>query len=158
MISNLLAQAMLAAAKDELDGGNFYIFSGSVPADADDALDMVTDHTLCVKMTESNDGSTGLTFGSPTGTSLPKNGSEVWLGLVNFVGFEGAESELTPTFFRFCTAGDNGQGAAAAPRLQGTIGGPSSGAQVLLGSDTLTDNGSNTQGIGIFNVPLSAIG
>ena len=155
-ISNTLAIEVLTALKGELDGGFLYIFAGTVPADADDALNMSTTHTQLAKLSVNGDGVTGLTFATPTGTTMTKTGSETWEGLVNFDGVGDASPTLTPTFFRFCTSGDNGRGVATAPRLQGSCGGPTSGANMTLGSDTLTDNGTNEVGVSMFLVPVTA--
>lgn len=156
--SNKAAELALAALKAALDGGNLYLYAGTPPADPDDALDMVSEHTELVKMTVDGDGVTGLTFAAPSGTTMTKNGSEVWKGPVSFDGAVAGPGTLTPTFYRFCALGDNGRAAAGAnPRIQGIVGGPLSSAALKLGSDTLTDNGSNTQGATGFFVSQSQI-
>ena len=152
-----LAAAMLAGVKTALDGGFIYIFAGSVPSGPDIALDMVTDHTQLAMLSVDGDGVTGLTFASPVGATLSKNGDE-WSGLVAFDGAESGETSLTPTFFRFCPSGDNGRGAATTERLQGTAGGPNSSADMKLGSEQLTDNGSNTTSAAIFNYRVGSLG
>lgn len=152
-----LAAAMLAGAKAELDGGFIYIFAGPVPANPGDALNMGDDHTQLARLTVDGDGTTGLTFGAPDGAVLPKNGDE-WSGLIDFDGAEDGETTLAPTFFRFCPAGDNGRGAVSTPRLQGTAGGPTSVADMKVGSDTLTANGSNTTAAAIFNYRVGSLG
>ena len=153
-----LFEAALAGVKSELDGGRMYYFAGPVPASASAALDMVNDHTQLVMMTESGDGLTGLTFDAPAGNTLAKAAAEEWSGPVSFSGAQDSESTLTPTFFRFCPAGDDGTAAADTPRLQGTIGGPSSSADIkLTDGTTLTDNGTNTRGLALFSVTLSTV-
>jgi hypothetical protein len=149
-----LAEAMLDAFKGELDGSFGYVFSGPVPAEAGDALDMVNDHTLLAILTESGDGTTGLTFDTPDGHTIAKNPSESWRGLISFVGAEAAEDSLAPTFIRWCPTGDDGQDAADTPRLQCTAGGPNSTAVARLASDLLTDNGSNETGLAGFTYSL----
>lgn len=137
--------------KDQFDAGFLYIFSGPVPATADAALDMVTDHTQLVMVTVDDDGVTGLTFEEPVLRVLNKLAAEDWLGTVTFDGAEDAEATLTATFYRFCAAGDNGRGAADTStgyRVQGLVGGPSSGAELVLGDADLT--ASNVQPIGAF--------
>ena len=136
------SEITLAALKAELDGGRMYWFNGTMPASEDDALDMVSEHTQLVEMTESGDGSTGLTFDSPSGTAMTKASGEEWSGLIAFDGAQDGETELEANFYRFCGPGDNGRGAATGPRLQGTIGGPGSGIPMV--SNVLTANGSNT--------------
>ena len=152
----LFANAVLAEIKSVFDGGLIYVFSGTVPASADGALDMATDHTqLCVISVD--DTGTGITFATPSGGVMSKTIAEVWEGLVNFDGTESAETELAPTFYRLCTAGDNGRGAGAAPRIQGAAGGPASTAQLKFDTDTFTDNGTNKKGIGIFTIPVEVV-
>lgn len=149
------SEAVLAALKAELDGGRMYWFSGPVPANSDAALDMGADHTQLVVMTESGDGSTGLTFEAPAGNAMVKDGGEDWTGLIAFDGAEDSETTLTATFYRFCAAGDNGRGAASGPRLQGTIGGP--GSDIPMANAALTRNGANTQGLSYFAVIEDAV-
>ncbi|WP_202841951.1 hypothetical protein [Luteimonas saliphila] len=149
-----LAEPMLDAFKAELDGSFGYVFSGPLPAGAGDALDMVNDHTLLSILTESGDGTTGLTFDVPDDHSIAKNPSESWRGLISFSGAQAAESSLAPTFIRWCPPGDDGQGAADTPRLQCTAGGPNSTAVARLASDTLTDNGTAETGLAGFTYSL----
>ena len=151
-ISNTLGQAALTAVRTALNGGNLYLFTGAVPADADDALNMATTHTQIAKFTESNDGTTGLTFASPSGPGMTKAPAETWEATINFDGVQNAETTLTPTFWRFCAAGDNGRGAASGPRLQGTAGGPFSD----LPCAAQTDNGTNTLAVDTFAVLAEA--
>lgn len=151
-ISSDLAAAALDAIKSELDGGTLYYFAGPVPADAGDALNMSGAHTQLVAME-------GLTFDAAVGPVLPKAASEEWSGLVEFDGVISGPGTATPTFYRFCASGDNGRGASSGARLQGTIGGPSSSADIKLGDGTtVTDNGTNTRSLAIFNVDLSTLG
>ena len=152
-----LAEAMLTGVKTALDGGFIYIFAGAVPAGPDEALDMGATHTQLAMISVDGDGVTGLTLAAPSGATLSKNGDE-WSGLVAFDGAEDAEASLTPTFFRFCPSGDNGRGAATTERLQGTAGGPTSAADMKLGSEQLTDNGSNTTSVAIFNYRVGSLG
>lgn len=153
----LAAAALALGIKAELDGGFVYIYAGPVPAEPGDALNMVDDHTELAKLSVDGDGVTGLTFATPTDATLSKNGDE-WSGLVAFDGAEDAETSLTPTFFRFCPSGDNGRGAVTTPRLQGTASGPTGSGDMKVGSDQLTDNGSNTTGAAIFNVRIGSLG
>lgn len=153
-----LLDAMLAAMKAELDGGFLYLFAGPVPAGPSVALDLGSTHTQVAVLSESGDGITGLTFDAPSGGLMVKAGAETWEGLVAFDGAEDGETTLSPTFFRFCPDGDDGRGAGAGPRLQGLVGGPSSGADLRIGADTVTANGTNTVGVGIAEVNLVSSG
>lgn len=150
------SETMLSALKTALDGGRMYWFHGPVPESADDALDMVNDHTQLVEMTESGDGVTGLTFEAPSGTSMLKKSTETWSGLIAFDGADDGESSLEATFYRFCASGDDGRGAATGPRIQGRIGPADS--DIPMDNTTLTDNGSNTQGVSYFGVVEEAQG
>ncbi|MGH8073635.1 MAG: hypothetical protein ACREO4_06130 [Lysobacter sp.] len=155
--SNELAELMLGAVKTALDGGTLTIFSGSVPADAGEALDLVADHTILAVLTVDNDGTTGLTFDAAVEAVVAKAAAESWEGTIAFSGTEETEDSLAPTFWRFCASGDAGTGLGSGPRIQGTAGGPASSADVKLGADTFTDNGVNTAGLSVFNVRLSAL-
>ncbi len=142
--------------KEQLDDGFLYIFSGTLPDTAEEALDMVSDHTELLKVSVDGDGSTGLTFETPSGGVLSKTVAEDWTGECTFDGFEDAETTLTPTFFRFCAAGDTGRTLADSStgyRLQGTVGGPGSGADLMLGVDDLTAG--NDQPIGAATITIA---
>lgn len=141
---NLLAAA-LAGIKSELDGGTLFYFAGPVPANAGDALDMGGQHTQLLAMS-------GLNFAAPSGGTLAKDAGETWSGLIDFDGAQSGDDTLTPTFFRFCAAGDDGRGAGTM-RVQGTIGGPQSSADIKLGDGTtVTQNGTNTRSLPIFAI------
>lgn len=153
-----LRNALLSngGVKENLDAGFLYVFAGPVPADADAALDMATSHTEVAKITVNDDGTTGLTFDAPVNAVLNKAAAETWEGTINLDGFD-AGPTVTPSFFRFVSAADNGRGAGGttAKRIQGTAGGPSSGADLDVGSDTVTDNGTNSILVGTarFSIP-----
>lgn len=141
-ISNALADLIAAEAKTQLDGGFLFIFTGPVPASANDALDMVADHTEIVKISVNGDGVTGLTFEAPDNGQLNKETTEDWEGTAAFDGADELEATLAPTFYRFCKAGDTGRGAAdetTGHRVQGTVGGPTSGADLVLGVNTIAN-------------------
>jgi hypothetical protein len=154
--SNVL-EDMLTAVKGDFDGGFCYLFAGPVPATAAEALDMGADHTQLAMLSVDNDGVTGLTFNAPVAGVLSKTGAEVWEGLVAFDGAEDTETTLTPTFFRFCPSGDDGRDGTGTLRIQGSVGGPASSAEMKLEGDTLTDNGSNTAKAASFNVRLTPV-
>lgn len=114
-LSNTLLKTLAAAAKTELDGGKLHIFSGPVPTSAQDAIDGSS--VLLATITLSGDGSTGLTFDTPTTGTLNKAAAETWTCL-------GADVTTgTAAFFRFCESGDAGTGSSTtASRVQGTVG------------------------------------
>lgn len=147
-----LAADGLNAKRTTLNGGRLYIFAGPEPAAANDALDLTVGtglHTQLVEYTLDGAGVTGLTFATTTNEVLNKTPAEVWSGLVNFIGAQEASATLTPTFFRFCAAGDNGRaaGTASTKRWQGSVSGPNGTGDLVLGADTLTDNGVNTESL-----------
>lgn len=140
--------------KEQFTAGKLYIFSGVVPSSADEALDMVGTHTQLVVITVSG-GGTGVTLGTPSGGIVPKNPSETWSGTNTFDGVDGGETELTPTFYRFCQGSDDGRGAANGStgyRVQGTVGLTGTGADLTLGAATLTAG--NTQQINDFYIQV----
>lgn len=140
---------------EQLDGGKLYIFAGPVPADADAALDMGSEHTEIVTITI-NDSGTGLSLSTPAGGAIGKPAGDVWSGTCTFDGFEDGESSLVPTFYRFCADGDNGRSAANTStgyRVQGTCGGPNSGADLQFGATAL--NSGDVQPIGVWTWGLA---
>lgn len=149
--NELLAAAAANGMRTALNGGSLFIYAGTIPADADAALDMVAGHTELAKVTA---GGGGLNFDTAVDGFLYKSASETWAGLVDFDGAGSGSTTLTPTFFRFCPAGDNGRGAGAGPRLQGTVSGPSGNGDVKLQSATVTDNGSNEVGLAGFYIEV----
>ncbi len=147
-----LAAVGLNAKRGALNGGRLYYFAGPEPDSANDALDLTVGtglHTQVVEFTIGGLGTTGLTMATTTNEVLGKTPAEVWQGLVDFVGAQQASATLTPTFWRYCAAGDNGRaaGTSSSIRWQGTLSGPNGIGDIVLGTDTLTDNGTNTETI-----------
>lgn len=149
--NDLLAAAAANGMRTALNGGKLFLFAGTIPTDADVALDMVADHT---ELAEISAGGGGLNFDSAIDGFLYKSASETWAGVVDFDGAGSGSTTLTPTFFRFCPAGDNGRGAGAGPRLQGTVSGPSGNGDIKLQSATVTDNGTNEVGLAGFYIEV----
>lgn len=148
-LSTEVADLVCAAYKTATDGGKIHVFAGAAPADAETALDMATVHTELVVFTLDGDGTTGLTWASPSGGVLVKDSGDEWSGVINFVGAQAASAgvtALTPTFARFCEPGDNGRGAGgSSKRLQFTVSGPTGSGELVLGGDTVFDNGTNEE-------------
>ena len=94
-----------------IDGGVIFIFSGTPPATADDALSGNT--LLC---TISNDAAgTGITMAAAAASGvLGKNTSEIWRGQIVANG--------TATFYRFAAIADTGLLSTTDKRIQGTVG------------------------------------
>lgn len=120
--NKLLDSAPLRTA---LDLGFLKIYSGTVPATADDALGSAV--LLC---TISNNGTaTGLTFDAAASSGvLAKASGEVWKGTNAASG--------TASFYRFVAPGDTGALSTTEARMQGAI--AVSGAELNLSSTTLT--------------------
>lgn len=151
-IDDALGAAITQAIKDALDGGTLYEFSGTPPANASVALDMVATHTQLVAVTN-NDAGAGVTFETPTDCNLNKKTSETWHGTANFDGKDDGLSELTPTFYRIGAPGDDCRGAATGPRIQGTISGPSGGGDIENKYATIS-NGTDVP-VGLFRYTVS---
>lgn len=154
-INDTLAAAAANGIRTALNGGTLFMYAGTAPSSPDDALDMGGTHTQVAALSA---GGGGLNFDSAIDEFLYKAASETWSGLVAFDGAEAGQASLTPTFFRFCQAGDNGRGAATGPRLQGTITGPSGNGDVKLASATVTANGSNEVGLAGFYFQIANLG
>lgn len=145
-MSTGLANAILAGSsiKEELDNGFIYIFSGTVPDDADAA----NANTLLVKIAADavpvDAGVEGLDFAaSASSRAIAKSGAQDWAGVVVATG--------TATFYRFCESGDAGTSASTtASRIQGTVG--LSGADINLTSVALVDNDTNTVGLSTYEI------
>lgn len=160
-LSTAAANGLLASTglKSMLDNGFLHIFAGPVPATADEALDMVNDHTLIAVISVDDDGVTGLTFEAPANGILAKATAENWLGETSFSGAEAAEPVLVCTFYRFCAAGDDGQGTANAStgyRVQGTVGGPTSGADMVRGNPEVAEAQPFPIGSFALRMPITA--
>lgn len=106
--------AVTGSKKAALDGGFLRYFSGPVPASADAAVDGSS--VMLAEFTESDDGSTGLTFEAAAADGvLTKTASESWASTVAATG--------TATFFRFSDSADAGTAlSTTAKRIQGTLG------------------------------------
>lgn len=135
-----------------LGGGAIYIFNGTPPASADDALDMAETHTQLAVINPSG----GIAFEVPANGLLPKQTSQTWEGTVTFDGSESGEASLPATFFRIAASGDNARGAGTSTtyRIQGSAGGPNDGAEMDVGSASLVDNGTNTVTLTVGNIRM----
>lgn len=128
-----LRNKMLDASplRTALNLGFLKIYSGAVPATADDALGSAV--LLC---TISNNGTaTGLTFATAAASGvIAKNSAEVWKGT--------NEASGTASFYRFVAPGDTGALSTTEARMQGAI--AISGAELNLSSTTLTAGAEQT--------------
>jgi hypothetical protein len=112
-ISTGLRNGMLGSTgfKGLMDDFRLRVYAGDIPATADAALGGAV---LLAEYTESDDGTTGLTFGTPSGATIAKNTGETWSStpVANGVG----------TFFRCEKSGDDGTLSTSALRIQGDVG------------------------------------
>jgi hypothetical protein len=131
--SNGLRNAMLdsVSLRTKLSGAKMKIYSGPVPATADDSIGGAS--LLC---TISNDATaTGLTFAaSASDGTITKTVAEIWRGVNAASG--------TASFYRIEEAADTGALSTTLARIQGTI--AVAGADLNLSSVTLTAAASQT--------------
>lgn len=144
-ISSELADQLANAYVNELNGGvggRLYIFSGTIPESADDALDMMNDHTELVVLTNNDTGGV-ITWTNSGGGVILKTIGEVWEGTNAFDGAYYGPGTQTATFARFCADGDNGRDQSSGnPRIQFCISGPTGTAcELLLSNPDVTDDG-----------------
>lgn len=167
-ITTGLKNYMLATGsfKAAMEAGNatpaglyVYYFNGAVPATADDALDMATEHTQLVKLGADTPATATpvdpLEFdATASGGFIGKDPTQTWQGIADFDGANDGEATLPATFFRICAGGDNGRGAGTGTsyRVQGTIG--AIGADLLMPNPTITNGGTETRGLSLaqFNI------
>jgi hypothetical protein len=108
------------------NGGRLKIYSGPLPANADDALD--SSNTLLVTISDNGTGG-GLQFDStPVSGVLQKSPTQTWSGT--------AVASGTATFFRWEMSGDTGGASTTAIRVQGSVG--LIGADLNLASTNIT--------------------
>lgn len=140
LANHLMGTGSLRAA---INGGFLYLYSGPVPATADAAI--AGGNTLLAKFTESDDGTTGLTFeSSVTSGVLRKTIAEDWATTV--------EANGVATFYRFCEGADDGSGAAGGSdhRVQGTVGADNNFYDLVVSNATLAI--SDTMSIASFQL------
>lgn len=121
-----LKAAMLNAGgfKETMDGAEFRLYAGIVPAHANDSIGSAT--LLC---TVKNGGS-GVTFDETTSPgTLVKPAGETWSGTNVASG--------TVTFYRLVLPADAGGASTSDVRIQGTVG--VTDANINLSSVTLTN-------------------
>lgn len=131
-------------AKDAFALGLIKVYSGTVPATADDA-----GGTVLWTISVDGDG-TGLTFDSSavetsTASALVKPSAAVWAG---------ATTAGVATYWRLVGAADTGADITTEPRIQGTCG-STAGADLYMSSTTLiTDASITAKTLASFSVAL----
>ena len=144
-INSSVATSMLATIKTSMDNGILVLYHGPVPALADDSLNLISNHTELVRIE-------GGTFDNPVDNVLSKDSGE-WSAAPVFDGANDTEATLSPTFFRLVGSGDDPT-APSGPVIQGSVGGPSSAAELRLPTTTVTNGSSTPVAIAIFNLRL----
>ena len=137
-----LRNGMLSTSsfKALVDGSRLYLYAGTEPATADAAIGSAT---LLATLTESGDGTTGLTFGTASAGVISKATAEVWSTTSITTGGVAA-------LWRLQASGDTGDASTSAVRVQGSIGGVD--ADMLLGNTTLVSG--EPFSLSYFNVAL----
>lgn len=109
-ISPGLQELLLGASgfKEAMDGSEFRLYAGLVPASAGDSVGSAT--LLCVI----KNGASGVTFDSDTPGVLLKPAGETWVG--NNV------ASGTPSFYRLVKPSDADIASTTDERLQGSVG------------------------------------
>ena len=124
--------------KTALNLGFIKIYTGTAPATADAAVTGTLLTTISV-----SSGDTGVTLGTASAGSIPKNSGEIWSGLNVATGTAG--------YFRFVAAGDDGTSSTTQVRIQGLV--ATSGADLNLSSVNLTSGGTQTVDSGSITLP-----
>lgn len=124
--------------KSILDGGFLHIYGGTVPVDADAAPDTI----LATMYGDGGTTPTGLTFADPgTGALLNRTSAEDWDNSNLSPAGNVAGGVATHFMFVDDTAGNEDGATITAsttePRILGTVGGPGSGADLILSDTTL---------------------
>lgn len=138
--NHLLGVGSLKAA---LDGGVIRIYSGTIPASADDAT--APGAALLCEITVDDDGVTGLTLEAAAANgSILKNASETWQGT--------ATANELATFFRWESIADDGSSSTTLKRIQGTI--AQGGADMNMGNPLFTNGAVQTIDYFIITQPV----
>ena len=133
---------LTGSLKGALDGGFIKIYSGTVPADADQSLGSAV--LLCT-ITKNGDGTTGLTLNTSVANGAITKFAETWSGTNVATG--------TATFWRFVKTGDAGDlNTTTAIRQQGLA--STSGSELIMTTVSLV--ASAPQNIDYYSVALPA--
>lgn len=128
--------------KAQMDSCRVRIYAGTEPATADADLGGAT---LLCELTSGGDGSTNLTFGTPSGATISKNSGETWSGTPVATG--------VATFFRVIKTADTGTASTTDDRVQGGVG--TLGADMNLSSTTFTSGVPFTLNYFSVNLPTA---
>ena len=136
-----LKAAMLNAGgfKETMDGSEFRLYAGIVPAHANDSIGAAT--LLCTV----KNGASGVTFDDTTPGVLLKPAAETWSGTNVASG--------TPSFYRLVKPADTGAASTSDVRVQGSVG--VVGADLNISAGTLVSGA--PQSISYYAVSLLAV-
>ncbi|HET6631525.1 MAG TPA: hypothetical protein VFG73_02300 [Rhodanobacteraceae bacterium] len=126
----------------ESSAAKIYLYSGPVPASADEAIDAGS--TLLATIGAGAAHTDALTFEAASSNGvLTKTAAETWAGVVAASG--------TATFLRLCVGADTGSAAAGAAdyRVQDTVGEDASYGLQLTSAALVAGN---TQAIDVFQI------
>lgn len=143
-ISTGLANTLLESSgfKTTMNLGLIKVYSGVVPATADDSLGAAV---LLLTISESGTA-TGLTMGGAAGGIIPKAPAETWSGLPVATG--------AASFYRHVAPGDTGAASTTERRVQGRV--ATVGADMNLANTTIVSGVSRTLDYYQINLPLTA--
>lgn len=131
----------VGSVKNAIDGKIIDIYSGTVPATADDAVS--GDAVLLCVISESSTG-TGITWESPaTDGVLLKTPAETWSGVNLASG--------VATWFRITADADAGDASTTEIRIQGTV--AQSGGDMNISNTSLTVDATQTITSGALALP-----
>lgn len=135
-------QALLLGSggfKETMDGSEFRLYAGLVPAAAGDSIGAAT--LLCTV----KNGASGVTFDDTTPGVLLKPAAETWSGTNVASG--------TPSFYRLVKPADTGAASTSDVRVQGSVG--VVGADLNISAGTLVSGAQ--QSISYYAVSLLAV-
>lgn len=145
----VLAAAKGGSLKDIMKNGCLYIYSGSQPSDADQAMT----GTQLVQITDSAGAfshgaeANGLEFGDATSGYIEKCADQTWSGTIASTGTAGY-------FLLVANPTDNLAASTTLPRIMGSVGTSGSGADLELATTSLV--AARTQTIDTFKITLPA--
>jgi hypothetical protein len=130
--------------KAALNLGFIKIYSGTAPTTADNAIGSAGSNTLLCTISNDDTG-TGITLGTASANTIPKNSGETWSGTNAATG--------TASFYRHVGSADDGTLSTTQPRIQGTIG--TAGEDMNLSSTSLSASALQTLDYYQITLPLS---
>lgn len=143
-LSAALRNALLVTGsfKSQMDSSFLYLYDAANPATPEEAQT----GSVLVKITAAAGAAFTWAATAADGV-IAKNASETLESVITASG--------TATAFRICKGADDGTTTDNTKlRIQGSVGGPGSAADMVMSNNVLVDNDSNTQGISILQFVL----